>query len=73
MGIPTEELLERCSCKELQEYFLLFAIQAEERGDLPPPEPEIEYDDEPDEDDLTEDDLDAAVQAEIERVKGLKG
>ena len=70
MGIPTEELLDRTTSRELQEYHTLFAVQAEERGDLPPPEPDDDDDDEPD--DLTDADIEALVQAERDRLKGLK-
>ena len=48
-------------------------MQAEERGDLPPPPDDIEDDDEPiDPDEPTDADLEALVQEEIERVNNLK-
>lgn len=61
------------SSRQLQEYHALFAVQAEERGELPPPEPEHDEDDEPDPDEPTDEDVDALVKAELERVKGLQG
>ena len=47
-------------------------MQAEERGELPPPEHEPDEDDEPDDDDVTDAEIEAMVQAERERVAKLK-
>ena len=63
-------MLEQWSSRQLQELYALFAVQAEERGDLPPPPPD---DEEPDPDDPPEEDLDGLIAAEVERVKRLKG
>lgn len=61
------------SSRQLQEYSLLFAIQAEERGELPPPEPDpADEDDEPDDDDVSDEDLAAMVEAERARIAALK-
>lgn len=72
MGQPVSEVLERWSARELQELHALSAVQAEERGDLPPPPPD---DDEPDPDDVTEDptddEIEAMVKAEQDRISKL--
>ena len=64
-------MLRRCSSRELQEYHILRAIQAEERGDLPPPEHEPD-DDEDADDEPADEDLAAMVAAERQRVEALK-
>ena len=61
----------RLSARQLQEYHLLFAVQAEERGDLPPPPPDEVDEDESDPDEPPADDVNAMVQAEIARVAAL--
>ena len=62
----------RLSARQLQEYHLLFAVQAEERGDLPPPPVDDIDEDEADPDEPTVADVDALVQAEIARVAALQ-
>lgn len=72
--MTAEELLERASEREIREYLLLFQMQSDEKEERRPEEseePDDETTPEAEREDLTDDEIDALVQAERHRISKL--